>query len=65
MGGGRKSRDGRGGVLVGGVMYKGLMKGYISREKGVVVLSNKKLFSGDGSDELLMRGGMDKLLVRC
>jgi len=34
--------------LLAGMVYKGLMKGYISREKGMVVLSNKEAFPGTG-----------------
>jgi hypothetical protein len=34
--------------LLAGMIYKGLMKGYISREKGMVVLSNKEAFPGTG-----------------
>lgn len=34
--------------LLAGMIYKGLMKGYISREKSMVVLSNKEAFPGTG-----------------
>lgn len=34
--------------LLAGMIYKGLVKGYISREKGIVVLSNKEAFPGTG-----------------
>jgi hypothetical protein len=35
--------------LLAGMIYKGLMKGYISREKSMVVLSNKEAFPGTGA----------------
>jgi hypothetical protein len=34
--------------LLAGMVYKGLMKGYISRDKGMVVLSNREAFPGTG-----------------
>ncbi|KAA8910791.1 hypothetical protein FN846DRAFT_904746 [Sphaerosporella brunnea] len=34
--------------LLAGMIYKGLMRGYISREKSMVVLSNKEAFPGTG-----------------
>jgi COP9 signalosome complex subunit 12 len=34
--------------LLANLIYKGLMKGYISREKQMVVLSNKEAFPGTG-----------------
>ncbi|KAI5785887.1 hypothetical protein EDC01DRAFT_692859 [Geopyxis carbonaria] len=34
--------------LLAGMVYKGLMKGYISREKGMVVLSGSNAFPGTG-----------------
>ena len=34
--------------LIAGLIYKGLMKGYISREKQMVVLSGKNAFPGTG-----------------
>ena len=35
--------------LLAGMIYKGLMKGYISREKSMVVLSGKDAFPGTGA----------------
>lgn len=34
--------------LIAGLVYKGLMKGYVSREKGMVVLSGRAAFPGTG-----------------
>jgi len=34
--------------LLAGMIYKGLMRGYISREKSMVVLSNREAFPGTG-----------------
>lgn len=34
--------------LLAGLIYKGLMKGYISREKQMVVVSGKEAFPGTG-----------------
>lgn len=60
MGGGNGGGNGVGGgqgegveteeveCLLAGLIYKGFMKGYISREKGMVVLSAKEAFPGTG-----------------